>query len=140
RAAQAAFGVVVGRLHAGPVGERPQRGPDLQQGAGEAAALAVARVPGGVLAQDRFELALQLPDAALELGAVAGVRVDLPCPEQLVADAQASLPDLFVAAAALGVELKVALQMRPADLSSLDRQVVVGPPAIRRHDRAAVAE
>src|SRR3954447_18647725 len=43
-AAERAFGVVVGGLDVGVFGERPQCGPDLQQGASEASALAVARM------------------------------------------------------------------------------------------------
>lgn len=65
----------------------------------------------GVLAQDGFELALQQPDAALELGVLAGMRVDLPGPEQLLADGQAGLAEVLVAAAAFGKKLKVALEM-----------------------------
>ena len=38
------------------------------------------------------------------------------------------------------MRFEVALQVRPADLASLERQVAVGPPAIRRHDRRAVGE
>ena len=64
-----------------------------------------------MLAQHGFELALQYADAAFELGAVAGVRVDLPGPEQLLADLQAGLADLFVAGAAFGVKLEVALEV-----------------------------
>src|SRR5258708_2622623 len=56
------------------------------------AALAVAGMLCGVLAQDGFELALQHRDAALELWAFTGVLVDLPRPEQLLADGQPAWP------------------------------------------------
>ena len=49
--------------------------------------------------------------AAREFLAVAGVRVDLPGPEQLLADGEAGLPDLLVAAAAFAVKLEVALEV-----------------------------
>ncbi|MCW3047303.1 MAG: hypothetical protein JWO74_1587 [Solirubrobacterales bacterium] len=68
------------------------------------------------------------------------VALDLPGPEQLAADSQAGLAHLVLDPGALGVEREVALQVRPADLSSPDRQMAVGPPAIRRHDRLAVGE
>jgi len=55
-AAEAQFGVVVGRFDAGAVGEG-RRGPDFEQVAGEAAAALVAGGFAAVLAQDRFELA-----------------------------------------------------------------------------------
>jgi hypothetical protein len=124
-------------MYAGGLGERRQRGPDVEDVAGEAAALAVADLLARVFAQARFELALQQPHATLELLAVAGVLEDLPRPEQLLADGQAGLAELTLDAAAFGVEGEVALQVRPADLSLLDRQMAIGPPAIGRHDRVA---
>jgi hypothetical protein len=45
---------------------------------------------------------LQRADAALELVAVAGVLVDLPGPEQLVADLQGGLAELLVGGQAVG--------------------------------------
>src|SRR4051812_5103518 len=88
RAAQGAFGVVVGRLDALVVGERPQRRPELEQVARHPARVPVAGLLAGVGAQERLELAAQRADATLELLAVAGVLVDLPAPEQLLADPQ----------------------------------------------------
>ena len=70
--AERAFGVVVGRLDAAVVGERPERGPDFQQVAGEPARVLVARRFAGVFAEDRFQLAAQQPDPAPEFFAVAG--------------------------------------------------------------------
>lgn len=96
----------------------------------EAPALAVAGLGAGVLAQDRLEFVLQRSDAPLELCALTGVLEDLPRPEDLVADPEAVLAELLVGAAALGMKGEVALQVRPADLSSPDGQVAVGPPAV----------
>ena len=72
--------------------------------------------------------------------AVAGVLEDLPGPEQLLADVQPRLAERLLAGEALGVGFEVAQQMRPADLAAADGQMRVGPPAIRRDDRAAVAK
>ena len=51
--AECALGGVVRRLDAGCGGEGPERGPDLEQRAGEAPTLAVAGVLDGVLVQER---------------------------------------------------------------------------------------
>ena len=136
-AAESALSVVVGGLHPGVVGEGPQRGPELEQVAREAAGAPVARGAGGVAAKERLELAAQRADAALEFTAVAGVLVDLPRPEQLRADAQPVLAEFVLGGEAVGVGGEVALQMRPADLAAAQREVRVGPPAIRRDDRLA---
>jgi hypothetical protein len=84
-------------------GERRERGPDLQEIAGEASALAVAGLGAGVFAHDRLEFATQCANAALELAALAGVLKDPPCPEQLGADPQAVLAELLVNAEPFGV-------------------------------------
>jgi len=74
RAAQRALGVIVGRLDAAPVGERPQRGPDLQQ---------VARQPAGAFVARRLAVYLgrrrlgQSPFAAVS-GQTDLVAVRLP--------------------------------------------------------------
>ena len=64
-AAEAAFGVVVGRGHAGTGGEGPEGGPGFEQAAGEAAAALVAGCSAAVLAQERLELAAQPADGEL---------------------------------------------------------------------------
>jgi hypothetical protein len=58
---------------------------------------------------------------ALQFAALAGVLVDLPRPEQLVADAQAVLAELFLGAEAVGVGGEVAREVRPADLAAAQR-------------------
>src|SRR5450756_1920981 len=63
RPAQAALGVVVGRLDAGHAGEGPQRRPALQQVLGEAAVAAVAGALARRLLEQRPELLLEQADA-----------------------------------------------------------------------------
>jgi hypothetical protein len=94
------------------VGEGPQRRPDLEQVARHPAAVLVARRLARGGAQDRLKLAPQCADAPLELGAVAGVLVDLPAPEQLLADFETVLGELLLGAEPFGVGLEVARQMR----------------------------
>ena len=94
---------IVSKVHsAGQIFSRLQR---------EAPSTAVARALAGVTGEDRFELASQLADAALELGSVAGVLKDLPGPEQLLADSQAGLAEILLGGEAVGVHREVALQM-----------------------------
>ncbi|MDP8909659.1 MAG: hypothetical protein M3N47_11220 [Chloroflexota bacterium] len=61
--------------------------------------------------EDRFEVAAQGAGAARELGLVAGVLVDLPGPEQLLADPEARLAEVFFGGETFGVRGEVALQM-----------------------------
>jgi len=68
-------------------------------------------VLGGVAGEDGFQFAAQFADAALEVGAVAGVLVDLPCPEQLLADPQPVLTEFLFGREAVGVRGEVALQV-----------------------------
>src|SRR5687768_6135914 len=105
--------MVVGGLHAGDGGECPERGPELEQVARDPARALVARGLGGVAAQDRLELSPQPQHAALQFAAVAGVLVDLPRPEELVADPEAVLAEFLLGAEAVGVGGEVALEMRP---------------------------
>src|SRR4051812_46111810 len=100
----------------------------------------VAGLPAGVGAQDRLELAPQRADAATQLGAVAGVLVDLPAPEQLLTDLEAGLAEGLLGSESLGMGFEVASQVRPADLASFHEQVRVGPPTIGGDDRAGVGE
>jgi hypothetical protein len=64
-----------------------------------------------VAREDRFELAAQPADTALEFGALTGVLKDLPRPEQLLADSQAGFAEVFLGREAVGVHREVALQM-----------------------------
>jgi hypothetical protein len=109
--------MVVGRLDAVVIGERPERRPDLEQVARQAAGVLVARRLAAVGAQDRLEFAAQRADAPLELWAIAGVLVDLPRPEELLADPQAVLGELLFDAKAVGVGLEVSAQMRLIPMS-----------------------
>jgi hypothetical protein len=73
--------------------------------------VAVARGLGGVAGEDRLEFTMWLADAALELGAVGGVLVDLSGPEQLVADVQAGFAEFLFGGETVGVHGEVALPM-----------------------------
>src|ERR1044072_3375259 len=111
RAAEPAFGVVVGRLHAVDLVEGPQRGPEVKQVACEASTAEVACALAGVAGEERLQIAAQLAGTALEVGAVAGVLVDLPGPEQLLADPEARFAEVFLGREAVGVRGEVALQV-----------------------------
>src|ERR1700694_4878296 len=126
-AAECAFGVVVGRLDAGVAGERPECGPGLEEVAGDAAAVLVARALAGVAAHDRLELGLGLADHGLEPGAGVGVLEDFPGPKQPLADPQAVFAELALCGHAFGVRLEVTGEVRPAELAACERQVGVGP-------------
>ena len=128
--AQAALGVVVGRLDAGHAGKGPQRRPTLQEVLREGAVAAVA----GALARRLLE---QLPELCLEradvLGKAAAVSVPAalrPGGEQPCGDPKSGGAELLLGAESLAVGGEVARQMRPAELASLRVEVVVGPPAV----------
>src|SRR5215218_555173 len=73
RAAQSAFGVVVGRLDAVGVGEGPEGGPAVEEVLGEDAVIfRPGAFPGGVFEQ-RAQFRLQRRGAGLETGPVAVV-------------------------------------------------------------------
>jgi hypothetical protein len=55
---------------------------------------------------------------ACELAAVVGVLVDLPGPEDALAQAQAVLAELFLGGHAFGVRFEVACEVRPAELAA----------------------
>jgi hypothetical protein len=129
-AAEGSLGVVVGRLHPRGGSERPERGPDLQEVAGHAVAVLVARRFAGEASECGLELSAQHPDLAFELLAVLGVREDLPCPEQALADVQAELSELFLDGEAFGVRGEIPAQVCPADLPARQRQMAIGPPAV----------
>jgi hypothetical protein len=117
-----------------------QRGPGFQEVACHPAAVAVAGAFAGVAADDWFELALELADRELKLAAVMGVLVDLQGPEHALADPLAVLAELFLAGHAFGVRFEVTGEVCPADLAALEREVAIGPPAVRGHDRPGVGE
>ena len=71
RAAEAAFGAVVGRLDAVDLAEGPQRRPDFEQVAGEPAGALVRGGLAGVAVEEWFQLGLQRGDPLAQLGAVA---------------------------------------------------------------------
>ena len=94
-AAQRSLGVVVGRLHARDGGECPERGPGLEEVAGHAAAVFVARRLAGEAFEGGLPLGSESGDFSFELAAVAGVLVDLPCPESRSQICKPSSPNSF---------------------------------------------
>ncbi len=79
-------------------------------------------------------------DRALELCSLTGVLEGLPGPEDAFAESEAVLPELLLGREPFGMRLEPSTKMRPAELSSLERQMRIGPPAIRGHDRLGVGE
>jgi len=138
-AAQATFGVVVGRLDAGDAGEGPQRRPALEQVLGEGAVAAVADAPPRRLLEQRPELLLERADA-LEQAVAVSVPAELsPSGEQACRDLKAGRAELLLGGGeALAVGGEVARQVRPTELASLRVEVVVGPPAVRAGDAGEV--
>src|SRR5665647_3037606 len=98
RAAQATFGVVVGRLDAGHAGEAPQRRPALQEVLGEGAVAAVTGALSRRLLEQRAELLLERVDTLKQARAVS-VRAEL-CPgcEQPCGDPKAGGAELLLGA------------------------------------------
>src|SRR5207249_9766353 len=89
-AAEAAFGVVVGRFDAVGVGECPECGPALEQVARVVAVVLGARaLAGGVLKQGS-ELCLERRDLRLQSGAAAVLLVGVPGGEEVVCDYEAA--------------------------------------------------
>jgi hypothetical protein len=68
----------------------------------------VARCLAGVGAQQRLELSTYGADPAGELGAVAGVLVDLPGPKQLVTDLKRRVAERFLSTDPFGLGFVIA--------------------------------
>src|SRR5579863_9689286 len=79
-------------------------------------------------------------DFSFELSAIAGVLEDLPCPEQSLADVQPEFPEPFLVGETFSVSGEVPAKMCPADLPARERQMAIGPPAVRGDDRRGVGE
>jgi len=97
----------------------------------------VAAITGALsrrLLEQRAELLLERVDTLKQARAVS-VRAEL-CPgcEQPCGDLEAGGAELLLGAEALAVGGEVADQVRPAELTSLGVEVVVGPPAVRAGD------
>lgn len=129
RAAQPAFGGVVGRLDAVDLGERPQGGPELEQVAREDGNLAVL----GALARGALEQPAQPTPERRDLPgepiAVAVLCALAPGREESATDLKPGLAEAPLVGETLGVAAEVAQQMRPADLAARRVEAVVGPPA-----------
>src|SRR5450830_573444 len=141
RPAQAALGVIVGRLDAGHAGEAPQRRPALEQVPREAAVAAVASALARRLLEQRPELLLERAEALAEAGAVSVPAALVPGGEQPPRDPKPGRAKLLLGAESLAVVGKVAHQVRPTELPPFRIEVVVGPLAVRAGDpRELLAE
>jgi len=65
---------------------------------------------------------------------------DLPRPEQSLADVQPELPEALLLGETFSVSGEVPGKMCPADLPARERQMAIGPPAVRGDDRRGVRE
>ncbi len=80
--------------------------------------------------QGGLQLTAKQPHLAPELSPIVGVLEDLPCPEQPLADVEPKLAELLLDGESFRVGGEVTTQVRPADLSTRQGQVAIGPPAI----------
>ena len=138
RAAQTAFGVVVGRFDAVDDGEGPQRGPALEQVGGEETVVLRLRALARGLFEQRSQLVRERLDPLEELAAITLVPVGVPGREQALCDRQAGLAELLLGGESFAVGGEVPQQVRPAELAPLGVEVVVGPPAVGAGDALEV--
>src|SRR5450830_1045349 len=134
RPAQAALGVIVGRLDAGDAGEGPQRRPALEQVVGEGAVAAVARRFARRLLEQRPELLLERADALAEAGAVSVPAALVPGGEQPLRDPKPGRAELLLGAEPLAVGGEVAHQVRESRAG-----VAAGRGSRKAHQRSAQA-
>src|SRR5450756_2640626 len=134
RPAQAAFGVIVGRLDAGHAGEAPQRRPALQQVLREAAVAAVAGAPLRRLLEQRPELLLERADALEQAGTVSVPAELSPGGEQPCGDLKAGRAEVLLGAESLAVGGEVAHQVRESRTGA-----AAGRGSRKAHQRSAQA-
>src|SRR5438552_2921926 len=139
--AQAALGGVVGRLHVGNVGERPECRPELQEVLRERAHVPLP-LAGRAPLEQRPHLRFDRRDALSERVAVAVLLELLPSLEDVPGDLESVEAErLLLSRAEVGVEGEVSTKMRPAHLPALRLEAVVGAEAIRADTaREAVAD
>src|SRR5450759_2663755 len=135
RAAQAALGVVVGRLDAGHAGEGPQRRPAFEQVLREGAVAAVARRLARRLLEQRPKLLLERADPLKQALAVSVPAELSPGGEQPLRDPKPGRAELLLGAEPLAVGGEVAQQMRPAELPPFRIEVVERPTSGPRRRR-----
>jgi hypothetical protein len=103
--------VVVGRFDAVCFDERPERGPEFEQVAGDRFGVTVACVFGRVGLQDRLEFAFERGDAAFERSAVAVAFEGVPGVEEVFGDAKSGLAEFLAGTRPFGVRSEVANQV-----------------------------
>jgi len=133
-AAEAAFGVVVGRLDPVGVGEGPERGPAVEEILGKGAVVLGARAFPRCVFEQRAELCLQRRRLGLEAGPVAVLLVGAPGVEEVVCDLEAVAAETLLFAHALAVGGEVSEQVGPAELPAAGIEVVVAAPAVGADD------
>src|SRR5450756_2630699 len=112
RPAQAALGVIVGRLDAGHAGEAPQSRPALEQVPREGAVAAVASALARRLLEQCPKLLLERADALKQAGAVSVPAELSPGGEQPLRDPKPGRAELLLGAEPLAVGGEVAHQVR----------------------------
>jgi hypothetical protein len=133
RAAQGAFGVVVGGFDPRSRHERPQGGLQLQdvRAGGRGLSLGQRRTR----LEQLMYLLLDRLDRCLELGATQGAVTDaVPQVKHLVGLRQEGFPDHGVCPTPLQDGLEVPFEVRPAELAAQGGEPVVAPPAVRADD------
>src|SRR6266496_275946 len=140
-AAQAALGVVVGRVDAVDDGEGPERGPPLEQVLGEEPVTLGLGALGCCALEQRPELLLERGDLPDQRVTVAVCLELLPGDEQPRCDLESCLAELVLSGEPVCVGGEVPDEVGPAELAPVGVEVVVGPPAIRAGDaREVLAE
>src|SRR5450830_763719 len=134
RPAQAAFGVVVGRLDAGHAGEAPQRRPALEQVPREGAVATVARRLARRLLEQRPELLLERVDTLKQARAVSVPAELTPGSEQPPRDLKAGGAELLLGAEPLAVGGEVAHEVRESRAG-----VAAGRGSRKAHQRSEQA-
>ena len=132
-AAQRALGMVVGRLHARRLEERPQRAAQVQNVAAGARRLGMTACRA--LAQQRFDAMAQEQHLIAEQAAAQGpVPHPMPAGEHALRERDQFIADAAGGAAAPGDLGEVAQQVRPAQLPALRLDPGIGGIAVRHQD------
>src|SRR5450830_713848 len=134
RAAQAALGVIVGRLDAGHAGEGPQRRPAFQQVLREGAVAAVAGALARRLLEQRPKLLLERADPLKQALAVSVPAELSPGGEQPLRDPKPGRAELLLGAESLAVGGEVAQQMRESRTAAVPHR-----GSRKAHQRSAQA-
>src|SRR5207247_9423655 len=115
-AAEAAFGVVVGRFDALGVGEGRERGPAVEEVVGELSVVLRSRALAGRVLEHGAQLVLERRGLRLQPGAVAVGLVAVPGGEERVCDREAAASERFLLGHAFAVGGGVPEEVCPAEL------------------------